>query len=487
MDEEDRLGSLGSLGARAEASPRSQFHVLAIDDEPGFLGLIERWVARFPVEFHKATTAADGLDLAKSIRPGMVFLDLNLPDMGGMQVLDQLLASDPGCEVVLLTGTDSVDAAVAAIRKGAADYITKPVPMARVVGILETWLKRAELFERSIEIEEQLSATFNFEGIVGRSPAMLDLYERIQRIAPHFTNALIIGETGTGKELVAQVLHKLGPRRARPFVVCNCAAIAESLFESELFGHVRGAFTGAYSNHVGLIEHADGGTLFLDEIGEVPLQVQAKLLRFLQSREVQRLGDPSVRLADVRIIAATNRDLARLAKDGAFRPDLYYRLSMVELHVPRLLDRKEDFGVLVQHFLKTYSSRYGKPGLKLTRRAWGLVSRYHWPGNVRELESAIHYAAMMTRSSAIDVEDFPDSIRTHPRTRETASRNHMMTLAEMQVKYILEVLEKANGNRSKAAEILGIGRTTLYRLLERAGLDPKDESDNNGSRSAVGT
>lgn len=479
-------GRPGNSQAPPAASRRSQFHVLAIDDEPGFLDLIERWVGQFALEFHKAATAADGLEAAKSIRPGMVLLDLNLPDMDGMQVLEHLLANDPGCEVVLLTGTDSVDAAVEAIRKGAADYITKPVPMARVIGVVQKWLQRAELYERSIEIEQQLSTTFNFEGIVGRSPAMLDLYDRIQRIAPHFTNALVTGETGTGKELVAQVLHKLGPRRARPFVVCNCAAIAESLFESELFGHVRGAFTGAYNNHIGLIEHADGGTLFLDEIGEVPLQVQAKLLRFLQSREVQRLGDPAVRLADVRIIAATNRDLARLAKEGKFRSDLYYRLSMVELHVPRLLDRKEDLGVLVQHFLRIYSNQYGKPGLKLTRRAHGLVSRYHWPGNVRELENAIHYAAMMTRSSMIDVEDFPDAIRSHPRTAETASWNHKMTLAEMQLKYILEVLDEVKGNRSKAAEILGIGRTTLYRALERAGLDPRDESEDIGSQSASG-
>lgn len=472
-----------SLIGRAPGRP-NPFHLLAIDDEPAFLDLIERWAATFPVEFHQATTAAEGLEIARAFHPGLVFLDLNLPDMDGLNVLTELLRRQPDCEVVLLTGTDSAAAAVEAIRMGASDYITKPVPMARVSDVVQQWLRRAELLERSIEIESQLSATFNFEGIVGRSPLMLELYDKMQRIAPHFANALITGETGTGKELIAQVLHKLGPRSEKPFVVCNCAAITETLFESELFGHVRGAFTGAYSNHVGLIEHANGGTLFLDEIGEVSLQAQAKLLRFLQSREVQRLGDPSVRLVDVRIVAATNRDLASLAKQGKFRPDLYYRLSMVELHTPRLSDRKEDLGALVLHFLRIYSLRYDKPGLKLSRRARGLVSRYHWPGNVRELENAIQYAAMVCRSNTIEIEDFPDSIRADSRARETTGPREAMTLEELQVKYTLEVLAKANGNRSKAADILGIGRTTLYRILERAGFEGTHDGEENGTRSA---
>lgn len=475
--------AVGPMGRGAAGRPNA-FHLLAIDDEPAFLDLLESWAATFPVEFHQATTGAEGLDLARTFRPGMVFLDLNLPDMGGMDVLDELLRLQPDCEVVLLSGTDSAAAAVEAIRMGATDYITKPVPMARVSNIVQKWLERSELLERSIEIESQLSATFNFEGIVGRSPLMLELYDKMQRIAPHFTNVLITGETGTGKELIAQVLHKLGPRSSKPFVVCNCAAITETLFESELFGHVRGAFTGAYNNHAGLIEHADGGTLFLDEIGEVPLQAQAKLLRFLQSREVQRLGDPAVRLVDVRIVAATNRDLAAQAKEGKFRPDLYYRLSMVELHTPRLADRKEDLGALVLHFLRAYALRYDKPGLKLSRRARGLVGRYHWPGNVRELENAIHYAAMMCRTNTIEIEDFPDSIRTDSRAMETPTHRETMTLDELEVKYALEVLARVNGNRSKAAEILGIGRTTLYRILERAGFDGAEDGDESGMRSA---
>jgi len=469
---EDSSAPDGFRQTRVPLPRHASLALLAIDDEAEILELIRRWLAELPLHVHTATTAASGFELAKTFRPGMVLLDVKLPDQDGLKLLPQLLANDPGCEVVLMTGYSSVESAVEAMRLGAADYLPKPIAMTRLLEIVRSWHKRASVYLRTVQLDQVASQKAVFEGIVGRSPAMLDLFDKLQRIAPHFTNVLITGETGTGKDLVASVLHKLSPRRDRPFVVCNCAAIAETLFESELFGHTKGAFTGAYMARPGLIETASGGTLFLDEVGEIPLAVQAKFLRFLQSREVQRVGDPTVRVVDVNIIAATNRNLEELSGQGRFRSDLYYRLSTVTVGIPRLSQRMEDLGPLIQHFLTLCSRLYGKPQLDLTRRARALLRSYPWPGNVRELQNAIHYAAMMCRADLIDIEDLPETIALHPKSRTEHGGSKVLTLAEAELAHVIEVLELAGGNRSKAADILGISRSTLYRILEKAGLDP---------------
>jgi transcriptional regulator with PAS, ATPase and Fis domain len=307
---------------------------------------------------------------------------------------------------------------------------------------------------------------YQFEGMVGRSPLMLDVYSRIRRVAPHFGTVLVTGATGTGKELVAKALHRLSPAAHGPFVVCNSTAIVETLFESELFGYVKGAFTGATQDRAGLFEFAHGGTLFMDEIGELPHSAQAKLLRVLQNQEVQRVGSPSSRKVDVRVVAATNRDLRVMVAQKLFRDDLYYRLSMVEIHLPRLILRKEDLPLLERHFIEAFAAKYRKPVRGITRRAQTLLARYAWPGNVRELENILGYACMMADREVIDIRDFPERLCAH--ASETAAPDEtMLPLDELDRRHARKVLEQVGGNRVRASEILGISRATLYRLLPK--------------------
>lgn len=468
----------GAFPPRGGQPTRHAWAVLAIDDEPRVLSWLEACLMSFQNElkFFRAESGQRGAALAAEINPGLVFLDLGLADMNGMELLPHLLAGNPGREVVLLTGSYSVEAAVEAMRAGAADYLTKPVSVQRIHQVVSSWLERVRKHEFDAALDSHLAETWNFQGMVGRSPLMQDLFGRIRRIAPHSMNVLITGETGTGKELVARSVHELSPRMGHPFVVCNCAAISEGLFESELFGHVRGAYTGAHTTQPGLIEHAAGGTLFLDEIGEIPLAIQAKLLRFLQTQEIKRLGDPKVKRIDVRLVAATNRDLAKESVEGRFRSDLYYRLSMVEIRVPRLKDRKEDIGPLVQHFLKGFAVKFNKPGLRLSPRARLFVDKYNWPGNVRELENCLQYACMLCHGDIVEVEDFPLSVRNASQLADDPPRDTVLTLQAIQDRYVIEVLKRFNGNRSRAAEALGIGRTTLYRILERLGIQDELEA-----------
>ena len=294
---------------------------------------------------------------------------------------------------------------------------------------------------------------------------MLEVFSKIRRIAPHFQTALVTGQSGTGKESAAKALHQLSPNPTAPFVVCNCAAISENLFESELFGHVRGAFTGAAHDKQGFVEAARGGTLFLDEITEIPIAVQAKLLRLLQNREIQRVGSSRASQIDLRIVAATNRDLRGLVTDGKLREDLFYRLSMIEVKLPRLADRREDLPLLQRHFLDRFAARYKKPTLNVSRRAQAMLSGYTWPGNIRELENVIGYACMMTESETIDIRDLPDYLHACV-TPGPTEEEVLVSMRNMELRHLHRVLEHVGGNRGKAAEVLEISRTTLYRLLE---------------------
>lgn len=297
---------------------------------------------------------------------------------------------------------------------------------------------------------------------------MLEMFAKIRRVAPHYRSALITGATGTGKELVARALHDLSPAVSKQFVVCNCSAVSESLVESELFGYVKGAFTGATQDKLGLFEYASGGTVFLDEIGEMPLSLQAKLLRVLQNREIQRIGSPIAKTIDLRVVAATHRDLKRLVKEGKFREDLFYRLSAVEITVPPLSQRREDLPLLEHYFIERFSDEYHKPIDGLTRRVQALFSRHCWPGNVRELENAIANACMMTTTDTIDVADLPQSLRSG-QTAESADSMGLVTMEEAQQRHALRVLEAVEGNKVRAAEVLGISRGSLYRLLRASG------------------
>jgi DNA-binding NtrC family response regulator len=320
--------------------------------------------------------------------------------------------------------------------------------------------------------------------MIGRSPLMLELFSQIHRIAPHFRSVLITGPTGVGKELVAKALHRLSPGHKGNFVALNCSSISEALAESELFGHVKGAFTGALQDKVGIFEYADGGTAMLDEIGETPLPLQAKLLRVLQNQELQRVGSPVVRKVNVRVVAATNRDLPEMVSQGRFREDLYFRLCMVELKVPSLAERREDLPLLQRHFLKSFAAQYKKPLAGLTRRAQTLMSRYLWPGNVRELENVIGHACMMAASEVIDVRDLPERIQTLPSSAKAES-DEQLSMDQLAQVHAQRVLARVGGNKARAAEILGISRTYLYQLLKKNTVDQSlqdEESENEASK-----
>jgi DNA-binding NtrC family response regulator len=443
----------------------STVRVLAIDDEEQHLKLMATLLAQEGVSILATTDPKEGLDLVRKERPHLVLVDLLMPAMNGMEVLENIVQFDPGIDVVLLTGQYSTESAVEAIQKGAADYLTKPVDVDKLQQRLELLLAEANQGRRRLELEKELLENSRFATMIGRSPAMLEVFRQIRRVGPHFRTVLLTGETGVGKELAAQELHRLSPAASGPFVTCNCSAVAESLAESELFGHVRGAFTGAVQDRVGLFEAANKGTLLLDEVGELSLSLQAKLLRVLQNQEIQRVGSPAVRRIDVRVVAATHRDLQAMVREQRFREDLFYRLSMVHIELPALAQRTEDLPLLERHFVERFAEQYAKPVRGITRRAQALLARHSWPGNVRELENVIGNACMMTDGEMIDIDDLPEYIRDK-RASEVRQDETPLTLDQVERKYALEILANVGGNKVRAAELLGVSRTKLYRILE---------------------
>jgi DNA-binding NtrC family response regulator len=437
---------------------------VVIDDDPKNLKLVNFILASAGLEIHAASDPQAGMELIHRLRPQIVLMDLVMPGVQGMELLEKIVEFDPGIDVILMTGYYSTESAVEAIQKGAADYFPKPFSPEKLRQRIALIVEDAKRRQRSSTIENELLENFQFEGIIGRSPLMLDLFSKIRRVAPHFRSVLVTGPTGSGKELVAKALHHLSGSGKR-FVAVNCSSITESLAESELFGHVKGAFTGANQDKVGVFEYADGGTAMLDEIGEMPLAMQAKLLRVLQNHEVQRVGSPAITKVDVRVVAATNRDLQGMASQGKFREDLFFRLSAIELKVPALAERPEDLPLLERHFLKAFAAQYNKSVAGLTRRAQTLLARYPWPGNIRELQNVIEHACMMTESEVIDVHDLPERVQN-----QTASGKGdlevMMSMDQLERRHAQRVLDHVGGNKVRAAEILGISRTHLYQLLK---------------------
>ncbi len=436
--------------------------LVAVDDDPFVLEFIETVLDRPDIHISSCTDPVEGWDLIRRVHPDIVILDQVMPGLSGMELLARIVEWDPTIDVVIFTSEDSTDLAVEAIQKGACDFLTKPIPPATLSERLDSLIVNAAKRHRAGSLQDELLSASRFADMIGQSAPMLDVFAMVRRVAPHFRSVLVHGATGTGKELVARAIHQLSPVRAKPFVVCNCAAIVESLFESELFGHVRGSFTGATGDRAGLFEAADGGTLFLDEIGEVPLNMQAKFLRALQNGEVQRVGSNAVRKVSLRVIAATNRDLRAMVKEKEFREDLYYRLSMLEIKLPTLAERKDDLPLLERHFIKIFSDQMGKQIHGLSRRAQTLLSRCNWPGNIRELENAIGHACTMADGDLIDVADLPEYIREGKLVDEDGTG---MTLAEVEARHIRHVYELSGRNKQLTAEILGVSRATLYRFL----------------------
>lgn len=448
--------------------------IVILDDNPGSLELLSTALARDGVIIHTAARPSAALDLVRQVRPQLVLTDLVMPEMTGLDVLSRIMEIAPATDVVLMTAHYTTETAVEAIRKGAADYLEKPIRIRvlreRVGRLIEDARRRQELTS---------DAAAEFEGLIGSSPRMGEMFARIRRIAPHYRSALIQGQTGTGKDLVARALHARSGVKGQ-YVVLNCSAVVETLFESELFGHVKGAFTGADRDKPGLIEAASEGTLFLDEIGDMPLATQAKLLRALQNQEIQRVGSLQARKVNVRVVAATHRNLRQAVADRQFREDLYYRLAMVEIQVPSLAERREDLPLLIRHFLSRFAEQYGKSIRGVSPRARLVLERHTWPGNVRELENALGHACMMAERDEIDVSDLPASLLGEPEpiagdgaTRPAtllAAGDSDASLAEHERQLVSSALEKAKGNQSQAARALGIGRDALRYKMKKYGL-----------------
>ena len=437
--------------------------VVAIDDDPRSVELVQAALSSKEIEVLGATDPERGLELVSSRRPPIVLVDLMMPKLTGMEVLERIVQIDPSIDVLLMTAHYSTESAVEAIQKGACDYLNKPLDIQVLRDRIHALAADARRRMRSVELDTELLENSRFEGMVGHSPQMLELFVRIRRVAPHFRTVLVTGSTGTGKELIAQSLHRLSPASTGRFVACNCSAVTETLFESELFGYVKGAFTGANSDKMGLIEYANQGTLFLDEIGDMPLATQAKLLRVLQNWEVQRVGSLQTRGVDLRVVAATNRDLRALISERQFREDLYYRLAMIEVQAPALSERKEDLPLLTAYYVERFAKQYKKAVTGITRRAQILLARHFWPGNVRELENVIGNACMMASGALIDVRDLPEYLRKGEGAAD--ADEGMLPLDELERRHARRVLDRLGGNKVRTAEVLGISRATLYKIL----------------------
>lgn len=438
--------------------------ILVVDDDSSMLSSVERFLKRRGFSVITSREPANILDIVKNEEIGVVLSDILMPRCSGVELLKTVKAWDPLVEVILMTGHYTIEAAVEAVKLGAYDYLPKPLDLERLEADLSAISAEHDRRRRAGEIEKQMLDCYSFQGMIGKSPAMLSLFSMLKRVAPHYSTALITGETGTGKELAARALHRLSPRSSRRFVVCNCATLVKDLLESELFGHVKGAFTGAAASRAGLFEHADGGTLFLDEIGELPFSLQAKLLRALENREVQRVGSNEVTKVDVRIVAATNRDLAAEVEKGTFRRDLYYRLSAIEVLLPPLRDRREDIPLLCDLFLRTFGERFGKAVKGVSLPAKDLLMRYGWEGNVRQLQNVMERAVMMAAADFVSVSDLPEYLRG---PHDPGTGEDDLTLSGVEKTVIEKALRQAGGNKQQAARALGLTRQALYRKLKR--------------------
>jgi len=447
--------------------PAEPVRIAAVDDDPAAVSLL-RLLMPEAVALATYGTGQECLDGIRSRIPDIAVLDLGLPDIDGLDLLRKMRGACPGIEAILLTADCSTASAVAAIKAGAADYLTKPVEAARFAEVLARSVQAVRLHREFQPAEDEAAGQSGFQGMVGRSPAMRKVFEMVRRIAPHFRTALVTGPSGTGKELVARALHASSGPKPGPLVVCNCAAIPESLAEAELFGRARGAYTGAAGESAGYFGRAAGGTLVLDEFGDLPLAAQAVLLRAVQFGEVQRLGTSSPIHVEVRIVASTNQDIRAAVARGAFREDLFFRLGAFEIALPPLGRRREDIPLLARHFVDRFKKELGKEAAGFTARAEQILLEYSWPGNVRELEQAVHYGLVMAASPWIDAQDLPAHLAV---TRSAAFSNPLageLSRSAAESRHVLDVLDRCGGDKRRAAQLLGVSRATLYRLLNRA-------------------
>jgi DNA-binding NtrC family response regulator len=445
--------------------------LLVVDDDNEFRETVVRRFLRRGFQVQEAVHGEQALQLAERRQFDVVILDLIMPGMTGIQVLERMKASHPDCEVILLTGQGTIETAVEAMKLGAFDFLQKPFPLAELELLIEKAYDRRQLRKENLQLKAALGRAQSAPTMIGQSPAMLELNRMIDRAGPTDKSILIQGESGTGKELVATALHRASHRADKPLVVINCAALPESLLESELFGHEKGSFTGAIATKQGLFELADGGTLFIDEIGELAPALQAKLLRVLEDGSMRRVGSLKERRVDVRLLAATNRDMQQEVLKKQFREDLYYRINVMSLSLPPLRERHGDIPLLVKHFLGD--------AWAIEPEALRAIESYTWPGNVRQLINAIERAQIMADDGCIRLRDLPPEISARRDGAAAASGRPVTSsddLSEIERLHVLEVLKRERGNKSHAARVLGVSRRSLYRLLEKYAIEPPAEA-----------
>jgi len=458
--------------------------IVIIDDDPEMRSMVEDHLKREGYQIKSFGSSPEAVKYLSSQHldaagTELVLTDLRMPDLDGMDVLQQVRRLPQQIPVIIMTAYATVDTAVEGLRRGAFDYITKPFKLTELTLTVERALSFYRMKLQNQTLTSEVRKTWSRQSIVGKSPALQDIFDLIERVGPSNTNVLITGESGTGKEVIARALHTSSPRADKPFMAINCTAIPETLMESELFGYVKGAFTGANQDKKGLFEEAQGGTVFLDEIGDMNVGLQAKLLRVLQERVIKPVGSSQAKPIDVRVIAATHKDLKKAIANQMFREDLYYRLSVIPIVMPPLRHRPEDVPLLAHHFLQKYCALNNRKNLSFTQDAIRKLMSFSWPGNVRELENMIERLVVLARGQQIDAPDIPAADQSSSEQFFGSSTRDMPTLEDLEKRYIEFILEKTGGKKEKAAQILGINRRTLYRKEKDYGFstDPSEEDE----------
>jgi DNA-binding NtrC family response regulator len=459
---------------------RTSARILVIDDEVDMLESCARLLSHLGHEVVTEADAPRAVQLYEQERPDLVLTDLRMAGLDGLAVLRAIRSNDPAATVILMTAFATIETAVEAVKEGAFDYLPKPFSADQLRVCVERALEQRRLREENRRLLEQLTETYRFDNIIGRSLPMLHVFETIKKVARSDANILIVGETGTGKELIARSLHVNSRRASSPFIPVDCASLPENLLESELFGHEKGAFTGAQATRPGLFEFANGGTIFLDEVGDISSNLQAKLLRVLQERQVRRVGSNRIIEVDVRVISATNRDLAQAVAGGGFREDLYYRLNVISIPLPPVRERKGDVPLIAYHYVARYAASSGKEIKGIAPEAMRLLEAYRWPGNVRELQNVIERAVVLAERDVLRAEDLPEHIRIRAETPLSAGPVPTNELPLKQAKeewsasferdYLIHLLKRHDGNISQAAKSAGVDRKTVHRLIKKYGI-----------------
>jgi two-component system response regulator HydG len=447
-----------------------KIRVLVIDDDGAHAEAAAESLSRSGYECTVATSGTEGLQRLQNDGFDVVLTDLVMRDLSGNEIVRKVKASSPETEVIVMTGYPSYETALEAMDVGAYDYLNKPIDLNILRAKIKKALEKQKLVRSNVELKRQLDKKYGFEGIIGGSEPMQNVFDTMRQVSASKATVLILGENGTGKELVARAIHANSPRRGNHFVPLNCAALSESILESELFGHEKGAFTGATQTRKGRFEYAHNGTLFLDEVGDLPAATQVKLLRVIEYGEVFRVGSNEPLKVDVRLLAATHKDLMALVREGKFREDLYYRLKVVTIELPPLRERLEDLPILVQSFLDEFSRQQGKKSPEITPAAMELLYNYDWPGNVRELRNCVESMVVLDKDGRVDAEDVPRYVK-QPEEAESSSGVGGVNLEEKEKESIRKALALCEGNREKAAKMLGIGERTLYRKIKRYGFN----------------